>query len=126
MSLIPLITFFRNAGFANTPNVSRNSVAGILDTACRATMAGINRRDFLNASTAVMFDRAEGIRLTHSPSGGGVNADLQTTNPAWDFQFLVQNPEVMKEYSFRVRTVLRPRCSREELLDEFMAWKETK
>jgi hypothetical protein len=37
----------------------------------------------------VMFDRTAGIRLTHSPSGGGVNAASQTTNPAWDFQFLV-------------------------------------
>lgn len=70
----------------------------------------------------VMFDRTEGIRLTHSPSGGGRNADLKTTNPAWDFQFLVQKPEVMKEYGFRVRTVLRPRCSREELLAEVRKW----
>ena len=74
----------------------------------------------------VMFDRTEGIRLTHSPSGGGVNAALQTTNPAWDFQFLVQNPEVMKEYCFRVRTVLRPRCSREELMSEFANWRKMK
>jgi hypothetical protein len=71
----------------------------------------------------VMFDRAEGIRFTHSPSGGGANAALQTTNPAWDFQFLVPKPEVMKEYGFRVRTVLRPRCSRAELLVEFQKWK---
>lgn len=74
----------------------------------------------------VMFDRTEGIRLTHSPSGGGGNADLHTTNPAWDFQFLVQNPEIMKEYSLRVRTVLRPRCSRDELLKEFLTWKDSK
>ncbi|MFN0053115.1 MAG: hypothetical protein ACKV0T_13095 [Planctomycetales bacterium] len=73
----------------------------------------------------VMFDRAAGIRLTHSPSGGGANAPLQTTNPAWDFQFLVQQPEVLKEYGFRVRTVLRPRCAREELLAEFQRWQET-
>ena len=71
----------------------------------------------------VMFDRSEGIRFTHSPSGGGANAELKSTNPAWDFQFLVPNPEVMKEYSFRVRTVLRPRCSRAELLAEFAKWK---
>ncbi|MEQ1824864.1 MAG: hypothetical protein ABL921_02930 [Pirellula sp.] len=70
----------------------------------------------------VMFDRSEGIRLTHSPSGGGENAALQTTNPAWDFQFLVPKPELMKEYSFRVRTVLRPHCSREEVLSEYSKW----
>jgi hypothetical protein len=74
----------------------------------------------------VMFDRAEGIRLTHSPSGGGANAALQSTNPAWDFQFLVTKPEVMKEYSFRVRTVLRPRCSREAVLAEYAKWNQTK
>lgn len=74
----------------------------------------------------VMFDRAEGIRLTHSPSGGGANTALQTTNPAWDFQFLVQKPEVKKDYSFRVRTVLRPPFSRREVLAEFSKWKGTK
>lgn len=71
----------------------------------------------------VLFDRKAGLRFTHSPSGGGVNAKLQTTNPAWDFQFLVPKPEVMKEYGFRVRTVLRPRCSREEVVAEYERWK---
>ena len=74
----------------------------------------------------VMFDRAEGIRLTHSPSGGGANGALRTTNPAWDFQFLVTQPEVMKDYGFRVRTVLRPRCTREEVLAEFARWKQSR
>ena len=74
----------------------------------------------------VMFDRSEGIRFTHSPSGGGSNAQLRSTNPAWDFQFLVPKPELKKDYGFRVRTVLRPRCSREEVQVEFMKWKETR
>lgn len=74
----------------------------------------------------VMFDRTAGIRFTHSPSGGGANGALQTANPAWDFQFLIQRPEVMKEYGFRVRTVLRPRCSRAELLAEFAKWRDAK
>ena len=72
----------------------------------------------------VMFDRAEGIRFTHSPSGGGANAELKSTNPAWDFQFLVLSPELMKDYGFKVRTALRPRCSRDEILGEFTKWKE--
>lgn len=71
----------------------------------------------------VMFDRSEGIRFTHSPSGGGASAELKTTNPAWDFQFLIQKPEVMKDYGFKVRTVLRPKCSREEILAEFQQWR---
>lgn len=74
----------------------------------------------------VMFDRTEGIRFTHSPSGGGANAALKTTNPAWDFQFLIQKPEVMKDYGFKVRTVLRPRCSRYDILAEFQRWREVR
>lgn len=70
----------------------------------------------------VMFDRTEGIRLTHSPTGGGTNSDRQTTNPAWDFQFVIRQPEVKQEYGFRVRTVLRPRCGRDELLAEYAKW----
>ena len=74
----------------------------------------------------VMFDRSEGIRFTHSPSGGGANAELKTMNPAWDFQFLIQKPKLMKDYGFKVRTALRPRCSRGEILAEFTKWKEAK
>jgi hypothetical protein len=70
----------------------------------------------------VMFDRTEGIRFTHSPSGGGANAELKTTNPAWDFQFLIPQPQVMREYGFHVRTVLRPRCARPEILAEYQRW----
>lgn len=72
----------------------------------------------------LMFDRAEGIRLTHSPSGGGVAARRRTTNPAWDFQFLIPGYEVGREYGFRARVVLRPRCSREEVLAEYGRWQE--
>jgi hypothetical protein len=79
--------------------------------------------NFDDLTWLVMFDRTAGIRLTHSPSGGGANAALQTTNPAWDFQFLVPRPEVLKEYSFRIRTALRPRCARQEIAGEFEKWK---
>jgi len=72
----------------------------------------------------VMFDRSEGIRFTHSPSGGGFGVERLSTNPAWDFQFLIPDPEVGKDYGFKVRTVLRPRCSRAEVLAEFAKWKE--
>jgi len=74
---------------------------------------------------AVFFDRSAGIRLTHSPSGGGVNPERGTANPAWDFQFFVRDPEPMKEYGFRTRTVLRPRCPRDEIQADFRRWSET-
>ena len=73
----------------------------------------------------LLFDRSEGIRLTHSPSGGGFNAELETTNPAWDFQFIIPTYEVLQEYGFRARAVYRERCSRHEVLQEFADWRKS-
>jgi hypothetical protein len=72
----------------------------------------------------VIFDRDLGVRFAHSPSGGGVNASLHTGNPAWDFLYIIPGYEVLKPYTLNVRTVLRPRCSREEILREVNHWQE--
>jgi hypothetical protein len=73
----------------------------------------------------LIFDRTSGIRFTHSPSGGGVNSEQQTTNPAWDFQFLLPEYEVNQEYDFRARLAYRPRCSRAAILQEVADWRRT-
>lgn len=53
--------------------------------------------------TAVwMFDPAEGLRLAHSPTGGGEG------NPAWDYIFLMYDYEVGRTYRWRSRLILRP------------------
>lgn len=70
----------------------------------------------------VMFDRTAGIRFTHSPSGGGTNIQRHSNCPAWDFQFIVPGYQVQKEYGFQARALLRPRCSREEVLQEYRKW----
>lgn len=79
---------------------------------------------FRGMMAILMFDRVEGVRFTHSPSGGGVAAKEQTTNPAWDFQYLLPKYEVNEEYQLRVRLVYRERCSREEVSKEYQAWME--
>jgi hypothetical protein len=81
---------------------------------------------FRNHLFLVMFDRSEGIRLTHSPSGGGLNRQAQTSNPAWDFQYIIPRYEVKKEYGFRARVAYRPRCSRDEVLKEYRDWRGQK
>jgi hypothetical protein len=73
----------------------------------------------------LMFDRVSGVRFTHSPSGGGVAKEVQTTNPAWDFQYLIPQYEVKKEYRFRARVAYRERCSRAEVLREYENWRKT-
>jgi hypothetical protein len=71
----------------------------------------------------VMFDRAEGVRFSHSPSGGGVNQAAQTSNPAWDFQYIIPRYEVLKEYGMHARVAYRERCDRAEVLRELAAWR---
>jgi hypothetical protein len=71
----------------------------------------------------LLFERASGIRMTHSPSGGGVNTERQTTNPGWDFQFLIPKYEVNREYSFRARLAYRPRCDRAAILQGVSEWR---
>lgn len=72
----------------------------------------------------VMFDRTSGLRLTHSPSGGGTNTAAQTTNPAWDFQYVLPKYDVNTEYELRARAIYRERCSREQVLREYEAWRK--
>jgi hypothetical protein len=73
----------------------------------------------------LMFDRSDGIRFTQSPSGGGLDQESQTTNPAWDFQFIIPAYDVLREYGFRARAVYRARCSRQEVVQEFTNWRKS-
>lgn len=45
--------------------------------------------------------------------------ERRTTNPAWDFQWIISPYDVLKPYELRVRTVLRPRCSRQDIEEEY-------
>jgi hypothetical protein len=72
----------------------------------------------------VMFDRTDGLRLSHSPSGGGMNTAAQTTNPAWDFQYVLPKYEVNTDYGFKARLIYRERCPREQVLKEYENWKK--
>ena len=58
---------------------------------------------------AFIFRERDLIRLTQSPSGGGQG------NPAWDFQFYIDRPEVGRLYQMVMRTVYAPYKSHEQL-----------
>lgn len=81
---------------------------------------------FREMTVLFMFDGPGLFRLTHSPSGGGFNKELESTNPAWDFQYVLPKYGIKREYSFRARLAYRPRCSRAEVLKEVAAWRERK
>ena len=73
---------------------------------------------FHNMALAFFFETSEVIRLTQSPSGGG------GTNPAWDFQYLIPDPVIGKEYSFRIRMVYKPFTGNQDILEEYNEWEK--
>jgi hypothetical protein len=70
----------------------------------------------------IMFDRTEGIRFSHSPSGGGPPSATET---AWDWQFIIPAYEVVHEYGYRARVVYRESSTRDEVLEEYRTWRAT-
>lgn len=65
---------------------------------------------------ALMFERTDDVRLTHSPSGGGEG------NPAWDFQWVLHTPEVDREYRLRARAIYAPWENEREIRREYEQW----
>lgn len=58
------------------------------------------------------------VRFAHSPSGGGDTVDKLDTNPAWDFQLIVPDYEIGKEYAMNMRLVCKRWEGREDVLKE--------
>ncbi len=58
------------------------------------------------------------IRFSHSPSGGGRTEAGDAQHPAWDFQLIIPDYEVGREYSLNMRLVYKPWAGRADVLDE--------
>ena len=64
-----------------------------------------------------MLDPPEGLRIAHSPSGGGQG------NPAWDYIFLMPDYEIGRTYRWRSRLVYREMANPEAEVDGlYRAW----
>lgn len=71
---------------------------------------------FHNMAMAYFFASDEVISFTQSPNGGG------STNPAWDFQYLIPDPETGKEYRFKVRVVYKLFINNEDIKQDYEKW----
>ncbi len=65
-----------------------------------------------------VFKPNPGLRFSHSPSGGGPTPDKRDTCPAWDFQLIVPDYEIGREYKLEGRLVCKPWTGRDDVIDE--------
>ncbi|MCA9192935.1 MAG: carbon-nitrogen hydrolase family protein [Planctomycetales bacterium] len=71
-----------------------------------------------------MFRPGAAVRFAHSPSGGGRTSKGDDTNPAWDFQMIIPQPEIGREYQLEGRLVYKQWLGRGDVLAEVAAYLE--
>ena len=71
-----------------------------------------------NMALIYVFKPTPYLRFAHSPSGGGRTPDETDTCPAWDFQLVVPDCEVGREYELEMRAVYKPWVDRADVLNE--------
>ncbi|MCG2459486.1 hypothetical protein K8352_01850 [Flavobacteriaceae bacterium F89] len=76
---------------------------------------------FHNMVFAYLFEEPEEgvIRFSKSPSGAGEG------RPAWDFQYILPNFEVGKEYSIKWRVVYKKWDGQKDIDEEYISWSKT-
>ncbi len=72
-----------------------------------------------------MFERGHEIIPYMSPSGGGTDPESGRRCPAWDFRYRLEGLTPGDEVILRTRLVYKPFVSREDVLAEYEAWKES-
>jgi len=69
----------------------------------------------------MMFDQDESIRFCMwnwgSPFGTGF-----PSNPAWDWQYVILEPNIGQEYTYRARLVFKPWEGIEDVVNEYETW----
>ncbi|MBX7257439.1 MAG: hypothetical protein K1Y02_13835 [Candidatus Hydrogenedentes bacterium] len=65
-----------------------------------------------------MFQPNPYLRFAHSPSGGGKTPAGDDTNPAWDFQMVIPNYELNKEYKLNLCIVYKDWKGRDDVIQE--------
>jgi hypothetical protein len=73
---------------------------------------------YRNMVLIYVFEPNPYLRLSHSPSGGGLSRAGDTQCPAWDFQMVIPEYQVGAEYGLRARVVYKPWVDRADVIDE--------
>lgn len=77
-----------------------------------------------NATMAyiMMFDQREAIRFAVWNFLTNAAGKPDSHSPAWDWQFVIRNPEIGRTYSYRTRVMYKLFLNAEEVKREYISW----
>jgi hypothetical protein len=78
---------------------------------------------FNDMTLIFMFEKEEGLRISHGSSGGGFYRYDDYDNPAWDFQYIIGSPQTDTEYSYRWRLAYKRYLGRDDVAEEYHKWR---
>jgi hypothetical protein len=70
----------------------------------------------------MMFDQSETIRFALWNFIKNVAGERDPHSPAWDWQFVVRNPEPGRTYSYRARVLYVPFVDEEQIKRHYEDW----
>ena len=70
----------------------------------------------------MMFDQAAPIRFAMWNFITDSKGAPDPHSPAWDWQYVIQNPEVGRQYGYRARVIYKPFISPEDVEQEYRHW----
>lgn len=79
---------------------------------------------FRNMVLIYVFRPDDHLRFTHSPSGGGRSRLGDDTNPAWDFQLIIPEPQVDQDYILEGRLIYKLWQDRADVLAQVKKYLE--
>ena len=72
----------------------------------------------------VLFDQTESIRFAMWNFIKNKAGNPDSHSPAWDWQYVIRNPEVGMSYGYKARVVVKPFKGIEQIWREYQTWSE--
>jgi hypothetical protein len=70
----------------------------------------------------VMFDQIEPIRFALWNFSCDTDGNRDPHSPAWDWQYVIRDPVVNRQYGYRARVIYKPFVGRADVVREFELW----
>ena len=71
----------------------------------------------------VMFDQTQSIRFAMWNFIANAEGNADTHSPAWDWQFVIRNPECGTPYGYRSRVLYKPFEGHDAVLQDYESWR---